>query len=482
MNRAAVVFVHGLFSSSAVWNDFREVLSEDRAVAGSYDLLCFDYASPRLGLSLLRKAPDFDIVADKLRGFLTDPPLPYERLVLVTHSQGGLIVQRFLSRMLNEGRGRELTWIRGIVMFACPNNGSDLMLLLRKTLLPVLGNRQIRELRPLSDQVIETQRRILERIVYSRFVADDKCPIPLIAYAGEEDNVVTPASARSVFREASVLPGDHFSIVRARANIRSAEALKNRLILALAEPFPAMQAPPDAGSLVSELPEGYISRITTISPIIIRVGPRQKKVKVILHSGPVEQLTDVDIIVSSENTYFEMSQSFKASTSARLRRAAAERSPSGVIHWDLATDGLQAWMKRNHILGIRMNPGTIAPTDPGALRYRGITRIYHAAVVEPRLDTQEYYVNPNTIGEVVHNVFKTARAERDGPGLNLASICFPLLGAGRGGLSPMISFEHTWSAIEEELRDDAAWDIHFVSWKPEEFNLIRTALIQMSDG
>ena len=46
----------------------------------------------------------------------------------------------------------------------------------------------------------------------------------------------------------------------------------------------------------------------------------------------------------------------------------------------------------------------------------------------------------------------------------------------------MISFEHTWSAIEEELRDDASWDIHFVSWKPEEFNLIRTAMIQMSDG
>jgi hypothetical protein len=115
------------------------------------------------------------------------------------------------------------------------------MLLLRKTFIPLLGNRQIRELRPLADQVIEAQRRTLDRVVYSRFVADDKCPIPLVAYAGEEDNIVTPASARSVFPDAFVLPGDHFSIVRARINSRSAEVLKNRLGAALAEPFPELR-------------------------------------------------------------------------------------------------------------------------------------------------------------------------------------------------------------------------------------------------
>jgi hypothetical protein len=194
----------------------------------------------------------------------------------------------------------------------------------------------------------------------------------------------------------------------------------------------------------------------------------------------MELLTGIDVIVSSENTYFEMSQSFKASTSARLRRAAAERSPSGVIHWDLATDGLQAWMRENQLLGIRMNPGTIAPTDPGALRHRGIARIYHAAVVEPRLGTQEYYVNPETVGQVVHTVFRTAREERSGLGLKLTSICFPLLGCGRGGLNPMVSFKHTWDAIEEELREDPSWEIHFVSWKPEDINLIRAALINIS--
>lgn len=481
MNSAAVVFVHGLFSSPAVWNDFREVLSKDRAVSERYDLLCFDYVSPKIRLSVLRRAPDFDLVADKLRGFLTDPPLQYERLVLVSHSQGGLVVQRFLSRMLSEGRGRELARIRGIVMFACPNNGSDLLLLLRKTLPPVLGNRQLRELRPLSDQVTETQRRVLQRIVNSPFVADDRCPIPLTVYAGEEDNIVRPASAKSVFPDAFVLPGDHFSIVRARSNNRSADALKSRLLHALEAPFPSSQAKPDEGGLRPELPQGYLSSATTHDPIAIRIKSQEQPVQVVLHGGPVELLRNVDIIVSSENTYFEMSQSFKASTSARLRRAAAERSSSGAILWDLATDGLQAWMKKNQVLGLRMNPGTIAPTSPGALRYRGITRIYHAAVVEPRPGTQEYDVHPDTIGKAIHNVFMTARAERAEPGCKLASICFPLLGAGRGHVSPMVSFRNIWGAIEEELREDPTWEIHFVSWKPDEVNLMKTALIQMSE-
>jgi len=46
-------------------------------------------------------------------------------LAVVTHSQGGLILQRYLAWMLGEGRGRELTTIRLIVTLSCPNEGSE---------------------------------------------------------------------------------------------------------------------------------------------------------------------------------------------------------------------------------------------------------------------------------------------------------------------------------------------------------------------
>lgn len=480
---AAVVFVHGLFSSSAVWDGFRAALEDDPAVSENYDLLFFDYASPRISPRLLRRVPDLNTVADKLKGFLADPPLPYERLVIVTHSQGGLVVQRFLARMLNDGKGHELARIRSVVMFACPNNGSEFMLLLRRTLLPMLGgNRQEPELRPISAAVLETQRRVLSGIVHTQSLSADKCPIPLVAYAGEEDNIVTPASAMSVFPDAVVLPGDHFSIVRTDSGYRSVDALKGRLRKALAEPFPNVSSQPEVRDPSYGVPEWYISGIKAYEPVIVCFRPGGNTIPVIVHGGPIERVSGVDIIVSSENTYFEMSQSFKASTSARLRRAAAERSASGVVVWDLASDGLVAWMRENNCFGLRMNPGTVAPTEPGALRDRGIKRIYHAAVVDPRPGTQDYYVDPSAIAHAVHNVFTVARAERDRFASEPTSICFPLFGAGKGGLKPELSFECIWKTIEEEIHDDPTWTLHFATWNPEEVSLIHALLSRMTEN
>lgn len=456
------------------------VLEQDREVTDDFDLLFFDYASRRLALNPVRQIPDFSVVADELRGFLTDPPLPHRRLVLVSHSQGGLIVQRFLARMLNDGNGADLARIRSVVMFACPNNGSDFLLLLRRVMTPVLRNRQIRDLRPISDQVIDTQRRVLDGVVYARVLSASQCPIPLAAYAGEEDNIVTPASARSVFPDASVLPGDHFTIVRSGPGSRVAAALKHRLAIALTEPFPEPAESMSAKDLRAGIPTGSASSVTTYEPILVPTGQPGVTVKVIVHSGPVEQISGVDILVSSENTYFEMSQSFKASTSARLRRHAAIRSPSGAILWDLEADGLHAWLTQNKIAGLRVNPGTIAPTDSGALRQHGIKRIYHAAIAEPRLGTQDYDVNPDAVSQAVRRAFATARTERDNPEIQLTSICFPLLGSGRGGLNPQDSLHCIWQAITEETRHDPTWTVHLASWKPTEAEMIYNTLRNMA--
>lgn len=183
MRRAAIVFVHGLFSSSATWRDLKAQLSGTPGIAQDFDLLFFDYATPRLSWNPLRKMPNIDTVAESLKSYLADQPISHERLVIVTHSQGGLVVQRFLSRMLAEGRGWELARIRRVVMFACPNNGSELFLLLRRGLMGVTRNSQERELRPLQASVQETQRRVMTGVVHAQYVSRDRCPIPVVSYA-----------------------------------------------------------------------------------------------------------------------------------------------------------------------------------------------------------------------------------------------------------------------------------------------------------
>lgn len=49
----------------------------------------------------------------------------------------------------------------------------------------------------------------------------------------------------------------------------------------------------------------------------------------------------------------------------------------------------------------------------------------------------------------------------------LRSVCFPLLGSGRGGLPYQVSLAAVWAAVEAELARGARWDIHFVVRTPE---------------
>ncbi|MFE5983080.1 alpha/beta fold hydrolase, partial [Streptomyces wedmorensis] len=220
------VFIHGFGSSSSVWDPFLDLIRSD-ADLGFVTSLPFDYATSLISLNPLRRIPTFETIADDLKGFLDTEGEEFQDLILVSHSQGGLVVQRYLTRMLADGRGRDLSRIRRIVMFACPNAGSDFVKALRRGL-PF--NPQEQQLRSFNQSVADTQRLVVTRIDHATEVTDSKCPIPITVYAGTQDNIVTPASAHGVFRDVGALPGDHSSIVRPDTHRhRSYTALKRLL-------------------------------------------------------------------------------------------------------------------------------------------------------------------------------------------------------------------------------------------------------------
>ncbi|RKN41505.1 hypothetical protein D7223_24575 [Micromonospora endolithica] len=201
----AVVFVHGFLSSPAVWSRFADLLRADEDLP-DVEPYPFGYESPLVRVHPLRRAPTIDVVADSLRTYLAHDLADSARLVLVSHSQGGLVIQRALARMLAENSD-ELARIRLVVMYACPNAGSDLGLPVRRLLLG--GNPQEAELRPFHTAVLDAQRVVLHRLV-----AVPDPPVRLLVYAGESDRVVTPVSARSVWPEAGVVPGDHSTVIQ----------------------------------------------------------------------------------------------------------------------------------------------------------------------------------------------------------------------------------------------------------------------------
>ncbi|MGW1513117.1 alpha/beta fold hydrolase [Streptomyces sp. NPDC002394] len=214
-----MVFVHGIASSAETWDAVRESLAQTEDLANLEPDPPFQYKTGLLGKkpwnlknSLLQALPSVDTVADSLAEYLDTEAEDFQRLVLVGHSMGGLVIQRFLTHMLGQQRGHDLRRIRRIVLLACPNTGSSLVLALRKAL--PLQNPQDLELQPFNELVANTKNLVLAHIVNARAITPGSCPIPFSVYAGESDGIVPVASAKDAFPGARALPGDHSTILQ----------------------------------------------------------------------------------------------------------------------------------------------------------------------------------------------------------------------------------------------------------------------------
>jgi pimeloyl-ACP methyl ester carboxylesterase len=215
MISANLVLLHGFWSSPATWGKVVQCVREDPELRG-VKVHSFGYESPKLRLPFSpTRIPQYDDIAHTLATQLT-VQLSDGDVAVVTHSQGGLILQRFLAWMLTEGRGRELARIRLIVMLACPHEGSEYL----RSIRAAIGFRrhpQARELGTLNVDAAQARRIVLERVVNASGVDDHECQIPIHVYAGSTDNVVSRVSAQSVFPNVGSLPGNHFSILHAGA-------------------------------------------------------------------------------------------------------------------------------------------------------------------------------------------------------------------------------------------------------------------------
>lgn len=199
--------------------------------------------------------------------------------------------------------------------------------------------------------------------------------------------------------------------------------------------------PPEAAEC-DELPMGGSLRVVT------------KAGAVTLHRQPVETLRGVEVIVSSENIYLEMSKWYKSSMSARLRSAAAVRNELGDVVDDVLQRELREWLAARGRAGGTVMAGTVVPTSAGELERHGVRRICHAAVVVPRAGGDTYDVERAAVARTVAWVFD--HLEREG----FRSVCLPLFGSGRGGLDPAVAFSCLWEALAPELAREV--EVHLV--------------------
>jgi O-acetyl-ADP-ribose deacetylase (regulator of RNase III) len=224
----------------------------------------------------------------------------------------------------------------------------------------------------------------------------------------------------------------------------------------VAQHIAELMASGDAGGVEPDDQDGVSHRF-----VDVLVGDRS--IRLTVHIHPVDLLRDVDVVVCPANTYFALPEPYKSSVSASLRRAAAVRTVTGDLLHDPVHDELRAWMAQHGAPGRPVLPGTVAATGAGALTEFGVRGIYHAAVAVPRAGTNDYDVLPADVTRAASRAMALLADEHDRHTPPLRSVCFALLGSGRGGLSYRTSAAAVWSAVEAELARGAPWDVHFVT-------------------
>ena len=207
-----LVFVHGFGSGPDIWAKLIQRISDDPDLSG-VRTFPFRYPSPKMRRSQFSpvRVPDYLDIAQSLAPYL-DAEVGDGDLAVVTHSQGGLIVQQYLAWMLTEGRSTELARIRLFVMLVCPNEGSKFLSMVR-TAIGFRHHAQARYLYPLTPEVIAARRRVLTYIDKAEGVGPYHCKIPIYAYAGDQDNVVPRDSAQDSFTNGGVLSGSHSTVL-----------------------------------------------------------------------------------------------------------------------------------------------------------------------------------------------------------------------------------------------------------------------------
>ncbi|MFG3194729.1 macro domain-containing protein [Streptomyces sp. NPDC048208] len=220
--------------------------------------------------------------------------------------------------------------------------------------------------------------------------------------------------------------------------------------------------------------EGASRQPSLLAPHLQHRSLRVGDIALTLHVHPVELVRHIDVIVSAVNTHLSLPEMFKASVPAALRRAAAVRDASGEVLADPVHEELVDWRRRNRVLSRPVPPGTVVPTGSGALAAQGVRRLYHAAVTVPRHGTNDYDVAPQDVSLATARVLTLLTEERAAFTPPLRSICFPLLGAGRGGLPPQTSVSALWAALRAGAAPDR--DIHLVVRRPLLADLVTEVL------
>lgn len=215
--RTTVVFVHGFTGDDATWNDFPKLLRSDPELR-DYDFHFWAYPTELNPTYLVTKFfwsddPAITTIGQSLRTYLTAHAEDADRIMLVGHSMGGLVIQTFIIEELVRQSHHFLNRLTEVVVCGTPSAGlakAKWGSFLKNQISDMNAHGPfIEKLRAAWKLFVDDTRSAPERLARFRFT-----PI-----AGDKDKFVPEEASLRPFPldEQFVVPGTHTEMVKPRS-------------------------------------------------------------------------------------------------------------------------------------------------------------------------------------------------------------------------------------------------------------------------
>ena len=203
-------------------------------------------------------------------------------------------------------------------------------------------------------------------------------------------------------------------------------------------------------------------------------GEKERHLVVLTGSidGVIEEVKDIHVVVSSENTDLQMARFYDPSISGMLRFLDSELGPDGHVLFDHLNNRLQEAISA-FALKLPVRPGTVVAVETTELRKWGIKYVFHLAVVQGE-PGEGYRSAIENLDRPVANVFSHFNELSDEHGIE--TILFPVLGAGTAKRNPQEAVIALLNPIIHQMAQQTGCKTTYVlAWKASHRDALRMA-------
>jgi hypothetical protein len=121
--KVLLLFVHGLGGDQTTWGQFPELLTSDAALSKNIDIAFYGYPTRRIRLPWSKQSNRIQDLGRAVRTEFGARFHSYSKVIIIAHSLGGLIAQKYLIEELKEGLPLK---VAGLLLFAVPSAGAKI--------------------------------------------------------------------------------------------------------------------------------------------------------------------------------------------------------------------------------------------------------------------------------------------------------------------------------------------------------------------